>query len=105
MIVSAGNAKFGIPEVKRGLVAGAGGLLKLPRQIPRRVAMELALTGDAIDVRTAFPKDLRALLKRLDLPRPDLDDARAAEPATGSADGADEFGGDAVGEEETGLGQ
>lgn len=53
MIVSAGNAKFGIPEVKRGLVAGAGGLLKLPRQIPRRVAMELALTGDAIDAQRA----------------------------------------------------
>ncbi|WP_374973522.1 crotonase/enoyl-CoA hydratase family protein [Spongiibacter marinus] len=54
MIVSAGNAKFGIPEVKRGLVAGAGGLLKLPRQIPRRVAMELALTGDAIDAQRAY---------------------------------------------------
>ena len=54
MIVSAGNAKFGIPEVKRGLVAGAGGLLKLPRQIPRRVAMELALTGDTIDAQRAY---------------------------------------------------
>jgi len=70
-----------------------------------RLCLTHPVTGDAIDVRTAFPKDLRALLKRLDLPRPDLDDARAAEPATGSADGADEFGGDAVGEEETGLGQ
>lgn len=54
MIVSAENAAFGIPEVKRGLVAGAGGLLKLPRQIPRRIAMEMALTGDAIDARRAY---------------------------------------------------
>lgn len=54
MIVSAEGAKFGIPEVKRGLVAGAGGLLNLPRQIPRRIAMEMALTGDAIDAQRAY---------------------------------------------------
>jgi enoyl-CoA hydratase len=46
LIVAAEDAKFGIPEVKRGLVAGAGGLLRLPRRIPPGVAMELALTGD-----------------------------------------------------------
>lgn len=46
LIVAANNSKFGLPEVKRGLVAGAGGLLRLPRQIPYRVAMELALTGE-----------------------------------------------------------
>jgi enoyl-CoA hydratase len=44
--VAAENAKFGIPEVKRGLVAGGGGLLRLPRLIPPTIAMELALTGD-----------------------------------------------------------
>src|SRR6056297_3950815 len=49
LIVSADNAKFGIPEVKRGLAAAAGGLMKLPRQIPSRIAMEMALTGDFID--------------------------------------------------------
>lgn len=54
LIVSADNAKFGIPEVKRGLVAGAGGLLRLPRQIPSRLAMELALTGDFIDAPRAY---------------------------------------------------
>ena len=49
LIVSADDAKFGIPEVKRGLAAAAGGLMKLPRQIPQRIAMEMALTGDFID--------------------------------------------------------
>ncbi len=48
LIVAADNAQFGIPEVKRGLAAAAGGLMKLPRQIPSRLAMELALTGDFI---------------------------------------------------------
>lgn len=46
MVVAAENAKFGLPEPKRGLVAGAGGLLRLPRQIPYRIAMEMSLTGD-----------------------------------------------------------
>jgi len=48
LIVAAEDAKFGIPEVKRGLVAGAGGLIRLPRRIPAAVAMELALTGDPL---------------------------------------------------------
>jgi enoyl-CoA hydratase len=48
LIVAAEDARFGLPEVKRGLVAAAGGLLRLPRRIPPNVAMELALTGDAI---------------------------------------------------------
>ena len=46
LIVAADNAKFGIPETKRGLVAAAGGLMRLPQQIPPRLAMEMALTGD-----------------------------------------------------------
>jgi enoyl-CoA hydratase len=46
MIVASSEAKFGLPEVKRGLVAGAGGLLRLPRRIPYHVAMELALSGE-----------------------------------------------------------
>jgi enoyl-CoA hydratase len=45
LIVAASNSKFGIPEVKRGLVAAAGGVLRLPRRLPYHVAMELALTG------------------------------------------------------------
>ena len=45
LVVASKTAVFGIPEVKRNLVAGAGGLFRLPRKIPRNIAMELALTG------------------------------------------------------------
>ncbi|WCO65020.1 crotonase/enoyl-CoA hydratase family protein [Iamia majanohamensis] len=45
MVVASRTAVFGIPEVKRNLVAAGGGLFRLPRKIPRNVAMELALTG------------------------------------------------------------
>ncbi|MBU3064732.1 crotonase/enoyl-CoA hydratase family protein [Nocardia sp. NEAU-G5] len=48
LIVAARNSTFGIPEVKRGLVAVGGGVLRLARRIPRAIAMELALTGDPI---------------------------------------------------------
>jgi enoyl-CoA hydratase len=48
LIVAARGAKLGIPEVKRSLVAAGGGLLRLPRMIPRNLANELALTGDPI---------------------------------------------------------
>jgi enoyl-CoA hydratase len=54
LIVASAGAKFGIPEAKRGLAAAAGGLIKLPRQIPPRVAMELALTGDFITAQRAY---------------------------------------------------
>jgi len=47
LVVAAKDAKFGIPEVKRGLVAGGGGLLRLPKKIPYQKALELALTGDS----------------------------------------------------------
>src|SRR6516165_4436705 len=46
LIVASEEATFGLPEVTRGLVAGAGGLLRLPRRIPYHLAMEIALTGD-----------------------------------------------------------
>jgi enoyl-CoA hydratase len=49
LIVAARGARLGIPEVKRSLVAAAGALLRLPRVLPRNLAMELALTGDPID--------------------------------------------------------
>jgi enoyl-CoA hydratase len=48
LVVAARDAKFGLPEVKRGLAAAAGGLMRLPRLIPQRIAMEAALTGDMI---------------------------------------------------------
>ncbi len=54
LVVAVEEAVFGIPEVKRGLMAGAGGLVRLPKRIPRAVALELALTGDPIDAQRAF---------------------------------------------------
>jgi enoyl-CoA hydratase len=53
LIVAATDARFGIPEVKRGLIAGAGGLLRLPKRIPYHLAMELALTGDPVGAERA----------------------------------------------------
>ena len=53
VIVAARDARFGIPEVKRGLVAAGGALLRLPRRIPYHLAMELALTGDPIGAERA----------------------------------------------------
>ncbi|MET7459334.1 crotonase/enoyl-CoA hydratase family protein [Nonomuraea sp. NPDC005501] len=46
VIVASSEATFGLPEPRRGLVAGAGGIMRLPRRIPYHVAMEIALTGD-----------------------------------------------------------
>ena len=74
LVVAASDAKFGIPEVKRGLVAGAGGLLRLPRQIPSRIAMELALTGDFISAERAYEL---GMINRVVEPGNALDGARA----------------------------
>ena len=46
MVVAAVNARFGVPEVKRGLVAVGGALLRLPQRIPYQLAMELIFTGE-----------------------------------------------------------
>jgi enoyl-CoA hydratase len=46
LMVAADNAQFGLPEVKRGLMAGSGGLMRLPERIPRQIAMHYALTGE-----------------------------------------------------------
>ncbi len=43
------RATFGLPEVRRGLLAAAGGVIRLQRQVPHKIALELALTGEAID--------------------------------------------------------
>ena len=48
IIVASEAARFGLPEVKRGLVAAAGGLLRLPKAMPYSKAMLLALTGEPI---------------------------------------------------------
>jgi enoyl-CoA hydratase/carnithine racemase len=54
LIVAIEEAAFGLPEVKRGLVAGAGGLYRLPRALPRAIALELIMTGAHFDARRAF---------------------------------------------------
>ncbi len=62
LIVAARDAHFGIPEVKRGLVAAGGALIRLPRRIPYHLAAELALTGDPIDAERAHAVGLVARL-------------------------------------------
>ena len=53
LVVAAETARFGVPEVKRALVAGAGAALLLTQRIPRTIALELLLTGDPIDAARA----------------------------------------------------
>ncbi len=48
LIVAADNATFGLPEVKRGIVPGSGGMVRLPSRIPYHIAMEAVLTGDML---------------------------------------------------------
>jgi enoyl-CoA hydratase len=54
MVVAADHAKFGIPESSRGLVAAAGGLIRLPKRVPITIALEMALTADPIDADRAY---------------------------------------------------
>lgn len=53
LVIAGASARFGVPEVKRSLVAGAGGALLLTQRIPRAVALEMLLTGDPIDAERA----------------------------------------------------
>lgn len=53
LIVASRSARFGLPEVTRGLVAAAGGIIRLPRVIPFGAAMRAVLTGEPIDADTA----------------------------------------------------
>lgn len=53
LIVASKTAKFGLPEAKRGLVPGSGGMLRLPQRLPYHIAMELLLTGDMLDAERA----------------------------------------------------
>ena len=54
LIVASRGARLGIPEVRRSLVAAGGALLRLPRTLPRNLAMELALTGEPIEAERAY---------------------------------------------------
>jgi len=75
LVVAGAAARFGIPEARRSLIANAGGLIRLPRVLPRNLAMEMALTGEPIDAETAHHHGLvnrlvesgRALDAALDL--------------------------------------
>ena len=51
--IASSAAVFGLPEVQRGLSAAAGGIFRLPRRVPRGVALEMIATGDPIDARRA----------------------------------------------------
>lgn len=73
LVVAAEDARFGIPEVKRGLVAAGGGLLRLPKVLPYQAAMELALTGDPM---TATQAHARGLVNVVTAPGEALEGAR-----------------------------
>ncbi len=74
MIVASPEARFALPEVKRGLFAGAGGPLRLQRALPRGVALELIATGDALDATRAYQL---GMVNRLSGNGPVLDEALA----------------------------
>lgn len=73
LVVAARDATFGLPEVKRGLVAAAGGLLRLPKALPYQLTMEVALTGDPL---TAELAHRHGLVNRLTSRGAALDEAR-----------------------------
>jgi enoyl-CoA hydratase len=54
MIVAAEHATFGLPEVKRGLIAGAGGAFRIAKSIPRAIALEVVACGTALSARRAY---------------------------------------------------
>jgi enoyl-CoA hydratase len=62
LIVAARDAKFGLPEVTRGLVAAAGGLLRLPKILPYQLAMHAALTGEPLTAESAHAHGLVTVL-------------------------------------------
>jgi enoyl-CoA hydratase len=73
LIVASNEARFGIPEVKTGLIAGSGGLVRLPQRVPRQIAMEYALTGRMM---TAAEAHHFGLVNTLTEPGKALDAAR-----------------------------
>jgi crotonobetainyl-CoA hydratase len=53
LVVAAESASFGLPEVKRGLMAAGGGVIRLPAHLPRKLALEMILTGDSVSAADA----------------------------------------------------
>jgi len=74
LIVASETATFGLPEVTRGLVAGAGGLIRLPHRVPYHLAMEIALTGSRVPAERLHAA---GLISRLVAPGEALEQARA----------------------------
>ena len=74
LVVAAYHATFGIPEAKRGLIAGAGGLIRMPKRLPMAIALELAMTGDPIDAERALAL---GLVNKVVAPESLLDEALA----------------------------
>lgn len=68
MIIASSDASLGLPEVKRGLFAGAGGPYRLARYMPRNIALELLTTGDPLDAQRAYHYGLfNRLVEKADL--------------------------------------
>ena len=61
LIVASTDAVFALPEVKVGLIAGAGGIQRLGRQIPQKQALELILLGESIDALLTSVRRARGL--------------------------------------------
>ncbi|MER7403439.1 crotonase/enoyl-CoA hydratase family protein [Streptomyces sp. NPDC000070] len=72
LIVTAEDARFGLPEVKRGLIAAGGGVIRLPKRVPHHLAMELLLTGEPVDGRRAHAL---GLANRVSAPGKTLEEA------------------------------
>lgn len=74
LAIAADTAIFGLPEVKRGLIASAGGLYRLPRVLPRVLAMEMIATGRAIGADRALAM---GVINRVTVPQDLLEAARS----------------------------
>lgn len=74
MVAASENARFGLPEVKRGLFAGAAGVYRLPRRLPRNIGLELVATGEGLDAARAYAL---GLVNRLTPPGGAMDAALA----------------------------
>ncbi len=74
MILASRDARLALPEVTRGLVPDAGGMLRLPRRIPRALAMEMMLTGRPVEAEEA---ERWGLVNQVVVPAELMDDARA----------------------------
>lgn len=72
LVVASERAIFGLPEVQRGLIAAAGGIYRLPRSLPRAIALEMIATGDPIDAQRALAL---GLVNRVAAPEEVLDSA------------------------------